>query len=1028
MSDQRLRDGRDASASTVPVRDSSPDDLVNKDLVRDWLWWSLVWLTVFPLVGLLVSIKFNYPDFLGETSWLTFGRLRPVHVNGVVFGAFSTPVLGLLYYLVPRLCGRRMAMEHWGRWLLWGWNIFLAAGSISLMMGYNSGFEAGEYEWPVSLLRWIILALVGVQVLTTIFTRKEPGFYVALWYTLAALVWTVMNLILGNVILPNVPMSGISNAALHGLYIHYVVGLWITPAGLALMYYFLPLALKTPLYSHRLSLLGFWTLAFFYPFVGTHHYLFSPIPYHSQTISIVTSMMLIIPVWAVITNLFGTAKGRWGAIIGGQDADSYAAKFILLATFFYLIGCFQGSTEALRRMQELTHFTDFVISHSHFTVFATFVLAAVGSMYYVWPRVTGRQLWSPKLASWHVWLTIAGTTIMLVGLAAQGLIQGSMLEYGANFVDSVVEMKPWWLTRTLAGAVMDAGFVLMAINLLMTAREGKPFEAPADASPLPVSETQPAVAGATWYTRPSGVFVIAGIAFFFLAVVIQGILPSILPQTYSPTVISATTGQIIEVADYTPLERKGRQVYIREGCWYCHSQFVRPVTGEDARWGPVSQAGEYVYDQPQMLSTRRIGPDLLRVGRKYSNDWQAAHHWNPRDIVPDSIMPRFPWLFKESAGKGAPEYNEDGQALVAYLQRLGTSIGDWRESFVSTRLAAGAALQSSETEKTQGLLPRGKQVYLHRCVGCHGAAGDGNGPSARFLNPKPRDFTSGTFKFRSTGGDANSLPSDEDLFVTISHGLWGTAMPPWYDIDARERLAVIQYIKTFSPRWKKEKPGAAIPIPDEPPVTEVSIARGKQQFETVCAACHGLGGLGDGVPPGTFSDAWGHPVNPANFTLPAGMPGGVKLGHDGRHIFKTIMTGIGGTPMPSFAAAFTPAQAWDIVHYVQSLRVNAQIVSLRQTGLSDPGPDASFCTSSVPWLLAACNKVMLPIISFCSADGPVETKSPVGNIQLSDARARIWASLSDAADRQQIDPQVLQIDRPKIPVINADATKKGKLP
>jgi cytochrome c oxidase cbb3-type subunit I/II len=1009
MPDQRLRnaDAPDASAA----------DLVNKDIVRAWLWWSIVWMTVFPLVGLLVSIKFHYPDFLGETSWLTFGRLRPVHVNGVIFGAFSTPVIGLLYYLVPRLCGRRMVMEHWGRWLLWGWNIFLITGSLSLMMGYNLGFEAGEYEWPVNILRFVLLSLIGIQVLATIFTRKEKGFYVALWYALAAMVWTVMNLILGNVILPYVPMSGISNTALHGLFIHYIVGLWITPAGLALMYYFLPLAVKAPLYSHRLSLLGFWALAFFYPFVGTHHYLFSPIPYHNQTISIVTSMMLIIPVWAVITNLFGTAKGRWGAVISGNDADSYAAKFLLLSTFFYLIGCFQGSTEALRRMQELTHFTDFVISHSHFTVFATFVLAAVGSLYYVWPRVTGRQLWSPKLASWHVWLTIAGTTIMLVGLTAQGLIQGSMLEYGANFVDSVVEMKPWWFIRTLAGATMDIGFVLMTINMVMTARAGKPFVAPADVSPLSVSEARPAVVSANWYGRPSGVFIVAGIVFFFLAVLIQGILPSILPQTYNPTVASATTGQTIQVADYTPLERRGRKVYIREGCWYCHSQFVRPVTGEDARWGPVSQAGEYVYDQPQMLGTRRIGPDLLRVGRKHGDDWQAAHHWSPRDVVPDSIMPRFPWLYKETDGKSVPQLNEDGLALVAYLQKLGTSIGDWRETFVSTRLTSGAALQSSEAEKSHDLLPRGKQVYLRRCVGCHGVNGDGKGAAARFLNPKPRDFTSGIFKFRSTGGDVNSLPSDEDLFVTVTHGLWGTAMPPWYDIDARERLAVIQYIKTFSPRWKTEKPGAPVQIPDEPPVTATSIANGKQQFETICAACHGLAGLGDGVPHDAFTDTWGNPENPANFTLPAGVPGGVKLGHDGRHIFKTIMTGVGGTPMPVFAGTFTPAQIWDIVHYVQSLRVNAQIATLKQAGLTDPGKDAGFCTSSIPWLLAACNQVVLPIISFCSVDAPPDAYASGAKVELADSRARIWALLSDAADHQQIDKQVLDVDQPVIPAV-----------
>jgi cytochrome c oxidase cbb3-type subunit 2 len=304
--------------------------------------------------------------------------------------------------------------------------------------------------------------------------------------------------------------------------------------------------------------------------------------------------------------------------------------------------------------------------------------------------------------------------------------------------------------------------------------------------------------------------------------------------------------------------------------------------------------------------------------------------------------------------------------------------------------------------------------------------GDGNGTAARFLNPKPRDFTSGTFKFRTTGSDANSLPSDADLFVTITHGLWGTAMPPWYDIDARERLSVIQYIKTFSPRWKTEKPGAPIAVPEEPPVTTASLAKGKEQFETVCAACHGMGGLGDGVPPGTFTDTWGNTDNPANFTLDAGMPGGVKLGHDGRHIFKTITAGLGGTPMPAFTGTFTPAQTWDIVHYVQSLRVNAQIASLKQAGLSAPAQEASFCTSSIPWLLNACTKIMLPIISFCSVSEP-PTASGAVKVQLADSRAKIWASLSDAADHQQIDAQLLQLDQPQFPAF-AKLLIKGDTP
>lgn len=909
--------------------EGSPPRLVDADLVRRWLYWSLAWLTIFPLVGLLVSIKFHNPEFLGSEPWFTFGRLRPVHVNGVIFGAFSTPFLGLLYYFVPRLAGRPMAGMALSRWALWGWQLFLATGTLSFLSGYNLGFEADEFEWPWNILRWAVLAVIGGQVLVTLFRRRQAGFYVALWYTLAALVWTLMNLILGNVILPYVEMSGISNAALHGLYIHYVVGLWITPAGLALMYYFIPLACRNPLFSHALSKFGFWTLALLYPFVGTHHYLFSPIPFHNQTLSIVTSMLLIIPVWAVVTNLFGTALGRWGAIAHGTDADGYGAKFLLLGVFFYLVGCFQGSTEALRRVQELTHFSDFVIGHSHFTVFGTFVVAVVGSMYYVWPRVTGRRLWSARMASWHFWLTVSGASVMLLGLTAQGFVQGGMLEYGANFVDSIVEMKPWWVTRTLAGATMDIGFVLMVINFVQTARRGAPFEETAYSEAL---AARPAGEERRILSTPSGVFLVPGIAYFFAAVLVQGIWPSLLPQTNSPGVKDDGTGLPLRAVDYTPLERRGRQVYIREGCWYCHSQYIRPVTGETRRWGPLSQAGEYIYDQPHLLGTRRIGPDLFRVGRRYGDDWHVAHHWDPRSIVPDSVMPRFPWLFETADGDAAPVLNDDGKALVAYLQKLGTGVGDWRETFLPTRLVSGAAVQASGPNR-EALVALGKEVYERRCIGCHGAGGDGNGPAARFLATSPRDFTRGLFKFRSTGGGADSLPSDQDLFITVTHGLWGTAMPPWYKISAEERLAVIQYIKTFSDRWRNETVNPSIDIPAESPVSAASIAAGKEDFMKICFTCHGTDGRGDGPLAGSLTDSWGHAVRPANFTLPAGVPGGVKLGHDGTHIFKTVMTGVGGTPMPAFAGVFTPAEVWDIAHYVQSLRVDAHVAEMRDTGL-----------------------------------------------------------------------------------------------
>jgi cytochrome c oxidase cbb3-type subunit I/II len=428
-----------------------------------------------------------------------------------------------------------------------------------------------------------------------------------------------------------------------------------------LIYYFLPLSVRNPLYAHKLSLVGFWSLALFYPFVGIHHYLYSPIADWAETLAIITSMFLIIPVWTVLVNFFGTVKGRWR-----EFGPNLPAKFLIMGSLMYLVGCFQGSIEALRSVQQPTHFTDFVISHSHLTVFGTFVVWAMGGLLYLWPRMCGRELWSFKLGNWSFWLITCGISIMGLVLSAAGLQQGFQWMNGAEWVDTVVQMRAYWLVRTVAGISMDIGMSLLIINLMMTALKrsdnGDRLCRPQSAAP---DGGAALAAGEPGKMSARFVALVAGVGFFFLALITQGVLPFFEPSAttnHVTAVIRNDIGQLkwmeTSATDYTPLENIGRRVYLREGCWYCHSQYVRPVTGETRRWGPVSEAGEYAYDVPHMFGTRRIGPDLTRVGLKYGDEWHLAHFWNPRMLTPESVMDPYAGLF--DAPSAAVKIVKDG--------------------------------------------------------------------------------------------------------------------------------------------------------------------------------------------------------------------------------------------------------------------------------------------------------------------------------------------------------------------------------
>jgi len=479
----------------------------------------------------------------------------------------------------------------------------------------------------------------------------------------------------------------------------------------------------------------------------------------------------------------------------------------------------------------------------------------------------------------------------------------------------------------------------------------------------------------------------AGFFCVTLAMFVQGFLPAMIPESRSSRVSRAVrtdAGDVkwvrYDASDYTAVERAGRSVYIREGCWYCHSQYVRPVAGEDLRWGPVSEAGEYAFDRPHLFSTRRIGPDLTRVGLKYGDDWHYAHHWDPRLVVPDSVMPSFKWLytrlrvpvrqtdagpalasahgldayFTMKAGTAIPLYpNADGLAFVAppansqwpldgtpvidlkafgnrppplrsvmlvlpsremvalvrYLQKLGTNRGAWRETFEPQMVSVSAMTIPS----TRALLVLGRAVYDARCVGCHGERGDGNGPAATFLSPRPRNLAFGVFKFRTT--PSGSLPTDGDLYRTITRGVRWTAMPTWHTLPEKERLAVVAFIKTFSVRWKAERSGPRAAMSEPPRATTELLARGKDLYQKArCAQCHGEEGKGDGDSAADLTDDLKFPIRSTDFTR-----GHLKGGSSVRDVFRTMTFGLDGTPMPSFADSMSDEERWAVSYYVLSL-------------------------------------------------------------------------------------------------------------
>lgn len=455
---------------TVTGKTQLTDDILKEDLralseadqssslaVGICLTLAVLWLVLASFAGLISSIKLHLPDWLTQYSWITFGRIRPIHLNLVAYGWCSLAGIGVALFLIPRLLKTKLIGANYAIFggALWTIGVFL--GVVSIAMGYSSGLEWLEFPWQIGALLVIGGAFVGVPLWLTLLNRKVDHLYVSVWYIAAGLLWFPTLYLIANI--PGLHF-GVQQATMNWWFAHNILGLWFTPIGLATAYYLIPKILGKPIYSYNLSLLGFWSLAFFYSQVGGHHLIGGPVPTWLITMSIVQSMMMTIPVFAVAVNLHMTVLGNFKAMI-----YSPTLRFIVLGTMLYTVASVQGAMEALRSVNQITHFTHFTVAHAHLGLYGFFSMVMFGAIYFIMPRVMNWEWPYPKLIALHFWLVLIGFSIYIILLSIGGWLQGLvMLDPDKPFMESVALTIPYLEARSIGGGLMTLGHLVFAFH------------------------------------------------------------------------------------------------------------------------------------------------------------------------------------------------------------------------------------------------------------------------------------------------------------------------------------------------------------------------------------------------------------------------------------------------------------------------------------------------------------------------------------------------------------------------------------
>jgi cytochrome c oxidase cbb3-type subunit I/II len=690
---------------------------------RNFAYATIIWGVVGMLAGLWAALQLVFPQALNLQPWFNFGRLRPLHTNAVIFAFVGNGIFMGYYYSIQRLLKTRMYSDLLGKIHFWGWQAIIVAAAITLPLGITTSKEYAELEWPIDLAITVIWVIFGWNMFATILKRRERHLYVAIWFYIATFVTVAVLHVVNSLAIPvsffksYSVFAGVQDALVQWWYGHNAVAFFLTTPYLGLMYYFLPKAANRPVFSYKLSIIHFWSLIFIYIWAGPHHLLYTALPNWAQSLGIVFSFTLIFPSWGGMINGLLTLRGAWDKV-----REDVILKFMVVAVTAYGMATFEGPMMSLKSINAISHFTDWTIAHVHVGGLGWNGMLTFGILYWLIPKIFRTELYSKKLANFHFWIGTLGILFYAIPMYMAGFMQSAMwkqftdsgqLKY--QFLDTVTFMRPFYATRSFGGALFVIGAIIMMYNLFKTVRKGnlladEKAEAPA------LEKTYHKHAGEHWHRwieRKPTPMLVATLIVILIGGAVE-MIPTFLVKSNVPTIAS--------VKPYTPLELQGRDIYVREGCYTCHSQMIRPFRSETERYGEYSKAGEFVYDHPFQWGSKRTGPDLARAGagnNKKSDTWHYNHLDDPQSISTGSVMPAYSFLIdrkldtastpakiRAMQSLGVPYatgYDQQANAdlmkqaseitanlrrdsitvpsdreivaVIAYLQRLGTDIG-----------------------------------------------------------------------------------------------------------------------------------------------------------------------------------------------------------------------------------------------------------------------------------------------------------------------------------------------------------------